>query len=104
MGSYRAEVGGQPGPDAHWVTEGLGFSAPPNEDFIKRVIGVAGDTVAAADDTTTPQSSKSLGEHFSRAASIAPTAAPSSSDRWSGGQRRCSRSRCSSPTAPRACR
>ncbi len=29
----------------HWVTEGLGFSAPRDEDFIKRVIGLPGDLV-----------------------------------------------------------
>jgi signal peptidase I len=29
----------------HWVTEGLGFSAPQDEDFIKRVIGLPGETV-----------------------------------------------------------
>ena len=29
----------------HWITEGLGVSAPSCEDFIKRVIGVPGDVV-----------------------------------------------------------
>ena len=29
----------------HWLSEGFGVSTPPDEDFIKRVIGLPGDTV-----------------------------------------------------------
>lgn len=31
----------------HWLGEGIGFARPPNEDFVKRVIGVPGETVQA---------------------------------------------------------
>jgi signal peptidase I len=30
----------------HWLGEGLGFQQPENEDLIKRVIGLPGDTIA----------------------------------------------------------
>jgi signal peptidase I len=43
---------GRPGPDRglvggflHWLSEGLGFARPEHEDFIKRVIGLPGETV-----------------------------------------------------------
>jgi signal peptidase I len=35
----------------HWLGEGLGFQQPENEDLIKRVIGLPGDTVEIRDHT-----------------------------------------------------
>jgi len=43
---------GGPGPDRgfvggflHWLSEGIGFARPEHEDFIKRVIGLPGESV-----------------------------------------------------------
>ena len=43
---------GRPGPDRglvggflHWLSEGVGFARPEHEDFIKRVVGLPGETV-----------------------------------------------------------
>jgi signal peptidase I len=33
----------------HWLGEGIGLARPSNEDFVKRVIGVPGETVQAHD-------------------------------------------------------
>ena len=41
LGQDRGLVGGF----LHWLSEGIGFARPEDEDFIKRVIGLPGETV-----------------------------------------------------------
>jgi signal peptidase I len=35
----------------HWLGEGIGFAQPENEDFIKRVVGMPGETIEIHDHT-----------------------------------------------------
>lgn len=35
----------------HWLSQGLGFARPADEDFIKRVIGMPGETLEIRDHT-----------------------------------------------------
>ena len=34
----------------HWLGEGIGFAQPADEDFIKRVIGLPGETIEIRDN------------------------------------------------------
>lgn len=47
----------------HWLSEGLGFARPVDEDFIKRVIGMPGDTVEIRNHTVYING-KPLGEPY----------------------------------------
>jgi signal peptidase I len=42
----RGAVGGF----LHWLGEGIGFAQPENEDFIKRVIALPGETIEISDN------------------------------------------------------
>jgi signal peptidase I len=48
----------------HWLTEGLGVSNNPEKDFIKRVIGLPGDTVEIDDRGTVFVNGKALTEPY----------------------------------------
>ena len=45
----RSQDRGIVGGFLHWLSEGLGFARPEHEDFIKRVIGLPGETVEIRD-------------------------------------------------------
>jgi len=48
----------------HWLTEGLGVSSNPEKDFIKRVIGLPGDTVEIDDRGVVFVNGKALQEPY----------------------------------------
>jgi signal peptidase I len=50
----RAEAGASSGPIGaffHWLGEGLGLQGPAGEDYVKRVIGLPGETIEIRDHT-----------------------------------------------------
>jgi signal peptidase I len=47
VASDRGAIGGF----LHWLGEGVGFAQPEGEDYIKRVVGLPGETIEIADQT-----------------------------------------------------
>ncbi len=49
--SVRSTDGGAIGGFLHWLGEGIGVAQPQSEDYIKRVIGLPGETLEIRDET-----------------------------------------------------
>ena len=48
----------------HWLGEGIGFAQPENEDFIKRVIALPGETIEARDGVVAINNERILDERW----------------------------------------
>jgi signal peptidase I len=55
----------------HWLTEGLGVSTNPEKDFIKRVIGLPGETIEGKDGTVYIDG-RPLTERYTRVKDVRP--------------------------------
>ena len=54
----------------HWLSEGLGFARPADEDFIKRVIGMPGETVEIHDHVVLIDGQRLEERYLTRAARL----------------------------------